>query len=255
MGRRGSVGTISTMHDGVANMKVLLIQIRADHIASRHERDCILEMTDLTADHLEFVNVAMKYKVDAAQYERADAVIIGGSGSHSAINDDPFTESLIDDLKRLVDKEVPILGSCWGHQFLVRALGGEVIHDPESGEVGVCDIHSTEAGVSDELFSGCPESYPVLMGHHDRVSELPPGATELAYSDLCRNQAYRINGLPVYGTQFHTELLPERLIERLKMFRQYMPDDDEFERLKAKMRPTPHAAKIMQRFLELVVNR
>jgi GMP synthase (glutamine-hydrolysing) len=243
------------MTSDVASLKVLLIQIRADHIASEHERHCILEMTDLTAEHLDFVNIAMKHEVDPAVYERADAVIIGGSGSHSAVNDDPFTESLIDDIKRLVDREVPILGACWGHQFLARALGGEIIHDSPTGEVGVFDVHGTEAAASDPLFSECPESYSALMGHHDRVSELPPGATELAYSDLCRNQAFRIDGLPVYGTQFHTELLPDRLIERLKLFRQYMPDDDEFERLKATIRPTPHAAQIIQRFLEMILNR
>lgn len=237
----------------LSSLKILLIQIRADHIASRHERDCVLEMTGITAEQMDFVNVAVSHKVKSERYEAIDGVLIGGSGSHSAVHDDPFTESLIDDIKRLVDARVPILGSCWGHQFLARALGGEVVHDAENGEVGVCDIYATEPAATDPLFFECPDVYTALMGHHDRVSVLPPGATELGYSDLCRNQAFRLDGYPVYGTQFHTELLPERLIERLSVFRQYMPDDDEFEALKASIRPTPYAAGLMRRFLEVIV--
>ena len=51
----------------------------------------------------------------------------------------------------------------------------------------------------------------------------------IAFSSSCRNQAFCLEGYPVYGTQFHAELLPKQLVERLTMFRQYMPDDEEFE--------------------------
>lgn len=240
------------MSIGLDQLQVLLIQIRADNIASMHERECILEISGLSPDQLEFTNLAMKHEVDPELYERADAVIIGGSGSHSVVNDDPFTEGLIQDVKRLVDSGKPLLGSCWGHQFLARALGGEVVHDPDHGEVGICQVHATEAAAEDRIFSECPNEYPVLMGHHDRVVTLPPGATELAYNETSRNQAFGVDGTLAYGTQFHSELLPERLIERLKMFRQYMPDDEEFERLESNMRPTPDASRIMSLFLEVV---
>ena len=58
---------------------------------------------------------------------------------------------------------------------------------------------------------------------------------------------------PVYGTQFHAELLPNQLVERLSTFRQYMPDDDQFEQLKASMRPTPDAGRLLSRFFEQVL--
>ena len=132
----------------------------------------------------------------------------------------------------------------------VYALGGTVIHDPEHAEVGVREAHALDAISGDPLFGHLPASFPVLMGHHDRVVELPPGAHELVFSDTCRNQAFKMEGVPVYGTQFHSELTPERLIERLTQFRQYMPDADQFESMKSSMRPTPEAAMIMPRFLE-----
>ena len=40
------------------------------------------------------------------------------------------------------------------------------------------------------------------MGHHDRVSVLPDGAVELARNDTAPYQAFRLDGLPIYGTQF-----------------------------------------------------
>ena len=104
-------------------------------------------------------------------------------------------------------------------------------------------------------FASLGRTFDVQMGHQDIVDQLPDGAVCLASSDRVTNQALRFPGKPIYGTQFHTELLPERLIERLTLFRQYMPDDQQFEDLKANMRPTPYAAQIMQRFLEVVVLR
>jgi GMP synthase (glutamine-hydrolysing) len=236
----------------LADVKLLLIQIRAEKIAAVHERQCVLEMTGLDLTQLDSVNVTSVENVPAERYDAADAVMIGGSGSNSVANDDPFTPWLIDDVKRLVDREVPLLGSCWGHQFIARALGGEVIHDPVKGEVGVLEAHVTAAASDDPVFDHLPSAFPVLMGHHDRVVTLPPGAIEMAYSDLSRNQAFKMDGLPVYGTQFHTEMTPDQLVERLSQFRQYMPDDDEFEQMKSRIRPTTEASRILPRFLEML---
>jgi GMP synthase (glutamine-hydrolysing) len=233
------------------DLKVLLIQIRAEKIAAVHERQCVLEMTGLDLTQLDSVNVTAVDGVSPERYQAADAVMIGGSGSNSVVNDDPFTAWLIDDVKRLVDLEIPLLGSCWGHQFIARALGGDVVHDPAKGEVGVHVAQVTAAAAEDPVFDHLPESFPVLMGHHDRVATLPPGATELVHSELCRNQAFKMDGLPVYGTQFHSEMTPEQLVERLTQFRQYMPDDREFEAMKSRIRPTTEASRILPRFLEM----
>ena len=234
------------MTTGPATIKILLVQIRGDDFSATHEQQCVLEMSGLDPAQLDSVNVVDVDGIDPERYDGADGIIIGGSGSHSVVDDDPFTEWLAADVRRLADRGRPLLGSCWGHQFIARALGGTVIHDPEHAEVGVLEAHALDAILDDPLFGHLPASFPVLMGHHDRVLELPPGATELVHSD----QAFKMEGVPVYGTQFHSELTPGRLIERLTQFRQYMPDDAEFEDLKSRMRPTPEAAMILPRFLE-----
>ncbi|HAW94739.1 MAG TPA: glutamine amidotransferase, partial [Phycisphaerales bacterium] len=135
------------MKNATSTLKILLIQVRADNLASKHERDCVIEMTGLQPDQVDFVNVAMSPGIDAERLERADAVIIGGSGSHSVVNDDPFTELLIDDVRRIRDRRQPLFGTCWGHQFIARALGGEVVTDLERAEVGVVTVTSTPASV------------------------------------------------------------------------------------------------------------
>ncbi len=92
----------------------------------------------------------------------------------------------------------------------------------------------------------------VLMGHQDRVATLPPNTTELAYSSSCRNQAYRVKDLPIYGTQFHTELSPHTLLERLRLYPKYLPQGTDIHEIEQTLRPTPVAEKIMRRFLELL---
>ena len=90
------------------------------------------------------------------------------------------------------------------------------------------------------------------MGRHDYVSVLPEGAVELAFSERSRNQAFRLEGKPIYGTQFHTELSVDRLLERLAVYQSiYVPDDGEFGDLQERCRPTPEADQILSRFLDL----
>ncbi len=239
----------------IDELRVLLIQIRESDEVARHEAVSLREITGLRAEQLDAANVAMgSGRVDRERFEAADAVIIGGAAIHSAVDDDGFTDPLLEDIRWLTETRRPLFGSCWGHQIIARALGGEVVHDRSRAEVGAHEVRATVAARADPIFSHCPDVYPVLMGHEDRVSVLPEGAIELAYSDVCRNQAFRMAGAPVWGTQFHTELSPHRLVERLSVYRKYAPDDGEFERVKAGLRPTPDAETIMRNFLESVAS-
>jgi len=239
----------------LGTLRVLLIQVRESDEVARHEQVSLREVTGLRADQLDAVNVVVDPRIERGRFDRADAVIIGGAAIHSATDDDDFTGPLIDDIRRLPAEGKPLFGSCWGHQFIARALGGEVITDEARGEVGAHTVHATDAARDDPIFSHCPDSYTVLMGHHDRVSRLPDGAVELAYSDVCRNQAFRVDGAPVYGTQYHTELTPDRLMERLSLYKKYVADEAELERTRAGLRPTPHAQRIIHNFLESVARR
>jgi GMP synthase (glutamine-hydrolysing) len=235
------------------DVRVLLIQVRDVPDVALHELECIRGVTGLGAQQIDQANLVHEPRLEWDRVARADAVIIGGAGVHSAVEDYDFSDHLTDLIERMVGESVALFGSCYGHQIVARTLGGSVVHDTSRAEVGAIDVTMTDAAAQDPLFGACPASYTALMGHQDRVDRLPEGAIELAYSETCRNQAFRLEGRPVWCTQFHAELSPTTLVERLSHYRHYAPEEDEFERIKQGLRPTPHACEVLRRFLALCV--
>ncbi|MFC7095785.1 type 1 glutamine amidotransferase [Halobaculum marinum] len=128
---------------------------------------------------------------------RFDGVVI--SGSQAAVYDDrEWIHELTDWFRRVHEADVPVLGICWGHQFVAQALGGRVV-DMLEYELGYESI--SRLG-EDRLFDGLPTEFVSFETHSDRVAEVPPGATTLARNDV-GVQAFRVGS--AYGIQFHPE--------------------------------------------------
>ena len=106
----------------------------------------------------------------------------------------------------VVERAMPYLGVCLGHQLLGAALGGEVGKAPKP-EVGVLEVELTDAGRSDPLFEGIADRFKALQWHGAEVRRPPAGATVLARSPLCAVQAMRV-GRRAYGMQYHCEIQP-----------------------------------------------
>jgi GMP synthase-like glutamine amidotransferase len=143
-----------------------------------------------------------------------DFLVIMG-GPMSAIDDAKF--NWLAEEKQLIAEslreEKAILGVCLGAQLLAQALGAQVYPNREK-EIGWFPVRLTLAAERSRLFSGLPARMTVLHWHGETF-DLPQGAVLLAESDLCRNQAFEIDGR-VLGLQFHLEVQPqglERLIE------------------------------------------
>ena len=106
----------------------------------------------------------------------------------------------------VLERGMPYLGVCLGHQLLGAALGGEVGKAPQA-EVGVLDVALTPAGRDDPLFEGIADRFKALQWHGAEVRRAPAGATVLAHSPLCAVQAMRV-GRHAYGMQYHCEIQP-----------------------------------------------
>ncbi len=236
-----------------SSLRILLIQVRSHDGARLHEQRCFRSALGLAGEGLECVDVALGERLTRARLDAAHAVLVGGAGDHTATRDYPFSAELEDVLLGLIDAGRPILGSCYGHHLLAKLMGAAVVTDREGEEIGTYRVELTPEGRSDELFRGVPEAFDTQLGHSDRVVALPPAVRELAFSESCGVQALRLDGRPVWGTQFHPEMDEADLRERLLMYRQtYLRGGDGAGALDRRLRPSPHARRLLDNFLEVV---
>jgi GMP synthase (glutamine-hydrolysing) len=137
---------------------------------------------------------------DIAAYDAL--IFLGGPMS---VNDDlPDLRHEMECIREAMAQRQPVLGICLGAQLIARAAGATVRRNPAK-EIGWYGLHFTEAAGDDRLFHGL--SRETVFHWHGETFDLPDGAELLAWSDLCRNQAFRI-GEHVYGLQFHLEVTP-----------------------------------------------
>lgn len=126
-----------------------------------------------------------------------DGCVITGSAT-SVYWDEPWLPPLKSWVAEAVDRGLPFLGVCYGHQLLADVLGGTVEHMGEF-ELGYQTIRHTGAS---PIMAGIDEEFLVFVSHQDHVSELPPGATQFAENE------YGVHGFrdgDVFGVQFHPE--------------------------------------------------
>jgi GMP synthase (glutamine-hydrolysing) len=230
--------------------RVLLLQVRDHRGAELHEQQCFRGRLDLDADRLRCVNVVSEPVPSVEAALAADLVVLGGAGAHSAYVDYPFTEPLAELIRELAARDRPFFGSCFGHQFLGRALGGSVVHDPANEEIGTFEVELTPAGQADPVFAGLPSRFAVHLGHHDRIDRMGPTLVTLASSARCTQQVVRVAGKAIYGSQFHCEMTEQDMRERVLMYASdYMPGDDPAGELGRRLRPTPVADGLLRRFV------
>ncbi|WP_022664875.1 glutamine amidotransferase [Desulfospira joergensenii] len=169
------------------------------------------------------------------------------AGSHAMVTDDLDWSLVLENwLREMVEAGVPILGICYGHQVLARAMGGQVDYHPRGIEIGCVDIKQTRE--EDPLFHGFPEIFKAHVCHSQTVVCLPAHAVHMAGNDFEPHHAYRL-GDRAWGVQFHPEY--DRPI--MKAYVEYMQAKIEASGRDLKpildgIEETPHALKILERF-------
>lgn len=182
--------------------------------------------------------------------DRLAGVII--TGSHGMVTEgEPWLPAAEHWLRGLVERGVPILGICYGHQLLARAMGGAVDYRDRGIEIGTATVFRTEAARADGLLRGLPEAFPVQVVHRQFVRHLPRGAVVLATSNEEPHHAFRI-GSRAWGLQFHPEFSPEVMRHYIECLTpQLRMEGLESERLLSEVRATPAAGRLLPRFAEL----
>ena len=113
---------------------------------------------------------------------------------------------------RLLETGVPVLGICYGLQFIVHHLGGKV-RSAAKREYGHAEV--TMEGASTPLFAGLPSNLSVWMSHGDEALELPPGFHRTAVSSNAlagiANEERRVWAVQFHPEVHHTPLGPQLL--------------------------------------------
>lgn len=237
-------------------LRFVLLQARHhdDPMLARERRSFAAHL-DVPEERVAALNL-LDGPVGPADLGRGDALLIGGSGDYYVSKDHlPHAEAVFDLLREVAARGFPTFASCFGFQLMVRALGGEIVHDPETTEVGTLELALTAEGRSDPLLGQLPERFTAQLGRKDRAARMPDGVPNLAASDLNPHQALRLPGRPVWATQFHPELTGE---ENRARFERYLASygghmsDEERQAALACYRPSPEANSLLRRFVRLV---
>lgn len=230
---------------------ILIVQFRTNATLA-HEQQCFLEEYGDEAT-LHFVN-AITDELAPELLDTPTAVIISGSGEFYLTQGDGKDTWLPKTLRfigQVLDRDIPLLGICFGFQLLAIQQGGVVERVEAMKETGTLEIQLFPSAYNDELFESLPDNFLGQLGHKDTITKLPKHVIPLAKSEKVPFQAFRVQGKMAWGTLFHPELNRERMRSRLLLSPEYALDQSNIEQALALFRDTPEAAHILHLFIKL----
>jgi GMP synthase (glutamine-hydrolysing) len=121
------------------------------------------------------------------------------SGSPSSVRD---TNAPYPNLVGIKGK-IPLLGVCYGAQYLAHKFGGEVLPSAtrEYGRANLVFIDT-----NDKLFTAINQGTQVWMSHGDTIAKIPASYKIIGSTSDVRIGAYHVSGEPTWGIQFHPEV-------------------------------------------------
>ena len=137
-------------------------------------------------------------------------VVLGGPMNVEDQHRRPHLKTELEVIERALEQGKPVLGICLGAQLLAHVLGARVRRHDQP-ELGWYELQLTAEGQRDAVLGAAGERLPVFQWHAYSY-DLPHGATQLASTATCEQQAFRFGG-NAYGFQFHLEA-DEQVIER-----------------------------------------
>ncbi|XP_044472547.1 gamma-glutamyl peptidase 5-like [Mangifera indica] len=157
---------------------------------------------------------------DMNKLQKYDGFVVSGS-PYDAYGNDYWILKLCFLLQTLDSMEKKVLGICFGHQVLSRALGGKVGKAYTGWDIGLRRVRMVRdlrtCSFMEELADEIPQFLSIIECHQDEVWEVPSGAQVIAFSDKTGVEMFTI-GDHILGIQGHPEYTKDilyNLIERL----------------------------------------
>ena len=142
------------------------------------------------------------------KFPKDDPSVIGVilSGSPYSVHD---PEAFKVDLSQFVGR-LPVLGICYGAQFISHTLGGKV-EKADSREYGRANLQTVDT--TNPLFKGFEQHSQVWMSHGDTITAIPDGFEVIGSTKDVENAAFWSpslgrdgEGSPIWAVQFHPEV-------------------------------------------------
>ncbi len=135
------------------------------------------------------------------KFPKDDSDVIGVilSGSPYSVHDE---EAFKVDLSQFVGK-YPVLGICYGAQFIANSNGGKV-EKTGTREYGRANLKTFDA--DNALFKGFTENSQVWMSHGDTITAIPADCHVIASTADVKYAAYASDANPLWAVQFHPEV-------------------------------------------------
>ena len=139
-------------------------------------------------------------KLDSIRAKNPKGIILSG-GPASVYEEGAYKPD-----SRVFELGIPVLGICYGMQYIAHFFGGSVVR-AEAQEFGKAVLEIAESSVDSGLFKGVKQDSIVWMSHADKVESLPSGFVELAKSGNTHYCAIADFKRRVYALQFHPEVV------------------------------------------------
>lgn len=126
------------------------------------------------------------------------------TGSPASVNDDalPWVGALLAFIRAVDAARQPLIGLCFGHQAVARALGGQVARNAAGWGLGTAATHWQQAL---PWMQPAQSTTTLMAAHNEQVTRMPEGAECLGGSDFCPIGSMQI-GQHIWTTQYHPEM-------------------------------------------------
>ena len=133
-----------------------------------------------------------------------DVYLITG-GKYSVFEDLDWQHKLFDFIQQIYNKNIPLLGICYGHQAIAHVLGGHVERFDNGWGAGVTSVNVIDHPT---WLQPMAEKIYLLAMHQDQVTKMPTEATRFLDSHFCHTSGFYIEDR-VLAIQQHPEFTTE----------------------------------------------